>query len=898
MDLLGGRAATGVFPTFDYSALSNYYSSGASLGIAANRQMLQAAIDQIDPNAANATPPWKQPAASEEEARRFLKDAPFINPNDPRIAASGVPSDSDYGKLFSLYVGLSTMKDMVAFARDDANGQRLTPLLDRRFQSALSEIRGYVDALSFDSQTLLYGVQQASYSSTATFAAKPEFLGQDYIGAVTSEKRDAAIPGLTGTESFKITVDHDILGTVEVAADLSNVTGALTEDNIVSYLNDEMEAAGVASRFATERFAEFSYGLRVEVASSEQVSFSEASNPTTAVYLAGHTQAGDFSRAFMTEFDNLEDATPGGIFRDVIDGEGVDRANATAVDSQGNVYMVGTVQDSLDGQTPQGDGDVYLRKYDSAGQLVWSRMLGANSETSGLAVTVDGNDNVIIAGQTTDTLSPTAIEGGIDSFVTKFDTAGVEQWTYQNPRYADDGALALSTDAAGNVFLAGYTRGSIGTDTSHGGGMDGFVTKLSADGTVDYNKQFGGTGDDKAIDIQVDSAGNFYVLGERDGQAVLRKYADDPVSQNAVWEVDLGNLSSGGDVTSLALGSNGSIYVAGQSAGTGLNGGVATAHSGGLDGFIQKIDDAGASASIDYVSYLGTADNDRINDIAVDTSGASDRIFVAGDTGGDLSGTGAPSIQAAFLAELDDAGALVDSRQVGSGFAHAGTSIAIDSDGKSVLSTLGLPSGTILNEPTDLVTAQTPVRAGQYFEISVNGGDSERITIEDDDTLGFLAFKINRVLGTSGRATVEGTGEERYLKLTADDGQVIHFQSGAGDQDALAPLGLKDVTLAGDPLPASDGIESSVFSLGIVDNLSLLDPESLADAGVIVDNAMREIREMYQFMATGGQSVDPLPPISEADAKRIAELEGALLRVQLIADNAQVGARTLYDMNV
>ena len=63
---------------------------------------------------------------------------------------------------------------------------------------------------------------------------------------------------------------------------------------------------------------------------------------------------------------------------------GVTDVKATAVDANGNVYAVGSTTGDLGSGLVQGDQDVYLRKYDSVGQLVWSRLLGSSKSATGL----------------------------------------------------------------------------------------------------------------------------------------------------------------------------------------------------------------------------------------------------------------------------------------------------------------------------------------------------------------------------------------------------------------------------------------------------------------------------------------------------------------------------------
>ena len=246
-----------------------------------------------------------------------------------------------------------------------------------------------------------------------------------YFGANASTVREDAIAGLTGTEKFTISVTENSV-TKNVAVDLANVSGTLNLDNIVTEINAQLVAALVDTTFAVERFNEDAYGYRINVGTDETVSFSaDASTESSAVYVAGSAGAGATGSGFLVKLDDLAAADPNETFHEVINTTGkADNARGVAVDSSGNVYVVGTTAGDLDGQINAGGNEVYLTKFDAAGNEIYSRLLGSSADANGFAVAVDSSDNVIIAGQVFAPLTDIAFGGGYDAFVTKFDSEG------------------------------------------------------------------------------------------------------------------------------------------------------------------------------------------------------------------------------------------------------------------------------------------------------------------------------------------------------------------------------------------------------------------------------------------------------------------------------------------
>src|SRR6185295_9878625 len=71
-----------------------------------------------------------------------------------------------------------------------------------------------------------------------------------------------------------------------------------------------------------------------------------------------------------------------------------------------------------------------------------------------------------------------ANEGGPDTFLAKYDSAGNLLWTSQVGTPASDSALGVATDALGNAYLSGHTGGALGG--ANAGESDSFLMKFSA----------------------------------------------------------------------------------------------------------------------------------------------------------------------------------------------------------------------------------------------------------------------------------------------------------------------------------------------------------------------------------------------------------------------------------
>ena len=191
-------------------------------------------------------------------------------------------------------------------------------------------------------------------------------------------------------------------------------------------------------------------------------------------------------------------------------------AYGIATDSSGNVYVTGYTAGGLDGNTSEGDWDLFFIKYNSSGAKQWSRQLGTSQSDIARGVTTDLSGNIYVTGDTSDELDGNNKVGGKDLFVVKYNSEGIKQWTKQLGTNAYDEAYGIATDSSGNVYVTGYTAGGLDGNSSYGS-KDLFVVKYNSSGTKQWTKQLGTSSDDEAYGIAADSSGNVYVAGSTSG---------------------------------------------------------------------------------------------------------------------------------------------------------------------------------------------------------------------------------------------------------------------------------------------------------------------------------------------------------------------------------------------
>ena len=188
-------------------------------------------------------------------------------------------------------------------------------------------------------------------------------------------------------------------------------------------------------------------------------------------------------------------------------------------DLSANIYTTGYTNGNLDGQTKTGNYDLFVVKYDSNGNKLWTRLLGVTGvNTAANGITSDSNANVYTTGYTFGDLDGQTLTGGRDLFVVKYDSNGIKQWTkLLGVAWAETVANGITSDSSANVYTTGYTDGNLDGQTKTGT-QDLFVVKYDSNGNKLWTRLLGDAGADTlAHGITSDSTGNVYTTGFTNG---------------------------------------------------------------------------------------------------------------------------------------------------------------------------------------------------------------------------------------------------------------------------------------------------------------------------------------------------------------------------------------------
>ncbi len=155
--------------------------------------------------------------------------------------------------------------------------------------------------------------------------------------------------------------------------------------------------------------------------------------------------------------------------------------------------------------------------------------LGSTGVESVRDLAVDQRGNIVVGCtfERTVDFDPAAPEklltanGGIDACVAKYDAAGNYLWAVSYGGPGDEEIVSVATDPQGNIYVAGTFTAAVNFDPARPGGLtrtsrggrDIYFLKLTPEGRVLWELDFGSTADDQIYHLRVDSSGGIYITG-------------------------------------------------------------------------------------------------------------------------------------------------------------------------------------------------------------------------------------------------------------------------------------------------------------------------------------------------------------------------------------------------
>lgn len=216
----------------------------------------------------------------------------------------------------------------------------------------------------------------------------------------------------------------------------------------------------------------------------------------------------------LTEFvtvSKVEEAATA--WSDVFGTTSHEHATAVGIGPDGSVVVAGETWSSFHGPY-QGNGDIFVVKFSSTGALLWGDQFGSDHWDNASAIAIDSEGNVFVVGTAGGELLGTDL-GGTDAFIRKYSSIGSHEWTRVFGDYDYDDARAVVALPDGSVVAVGST-----THTLVGGAQrrDVLYYKYSPTGDNEWNYRFGPDDYDLNIGSSVTygSDGSIYIGGSSD----------------------------------------------------------------------------------------------------------------------------------------------------------------------------------------------------------------------------------------------------------------------------------------------------------------------------------------------------------------------------------------------
>ncbi|MFH4966753.1 hypothetical protein V8G61_01000 [Gaetbulibacter sp. M240] len=201
-----------------------------------------------------------------------------------------------------------------------------------------------------------------------------------------------------------------------------------------------------------------------------------------------------------------------------------DRGQSIIQTNDGGFAIIGYSKSS-DGNLSvnQGFDDFWMVKTSASGDIQWEKSFGFSGEDNGYSLiqTNDGGfllcgtlDVSASAGQGNSKMITAKNHSGGYYWLIKLNALGEKQWSHYYGGTFTDIAYGAAETLDGSLIVVGSSDSEDLDITNNKGNYDFWIIKVSATGTLIWEKNFGGSNTDEARAIVSSDDGNFIVVGE------------------------------------------------------------------------------------------------------------------------------------------------------------------------------------------------------------------------------------------------------------------------------------------------------------------------------------------------------------------------------------------------
>ena len=147
-------------------------------------------------------------------------------------------------------------------------------------------------------------------------------------------------------------------------------------------------------------------------------------------------------------------------------------------------------------------------------QTTFQKIYGGTSNITGYIGQPTNDGSFIIAGTTSSFGA-----GSSDFYLMKTSSEGTLQWTKTFGGTGDEVASSIQQTSDGGFILSGYTYGGFGA-----GVYDAYLVKTSSDGTLQWSKTFGATHNDYGYNVKQTNDGGYIITGWTDSFSGTLKF--------------------------------------------------------------------------------------------------------------------------------------------------------------------------------------------------------------------------------------------------------------------------------------------------------------------------------------------------------------------------------------